>query len=957
MTSNTMHRVRRIAVLLAALGGTAALSDVAMAQLSTATIKGQVSVAGSPARSATQVTATNTSTGLSYRASTLADGSYVLPGLPPGSYEIRVAGGAKSEVVTVHVGDTASVDLALASDTDRVVISGSAQRAEVRSSEVGTRVATELIDRLPQINRNFLSFADLAPGVRLDNNKIYGGAQSSDAANIFIDGVSQKGNAMRGGIAGQGGSSWTSPGNPFPQSAIAEYKVITQNYKAEYDQLSSTAITAVTKSGTNELHGEVFWDYTNDKLTDKDPFQKKKEVEQGVARSPFTQYQYGFNLGGPIVQDRIHFFVAYEGKKNENSWQSALQNFENIANAGVMPELRKQTGSGKDKFDEDLLFGRVDWALSENQRLEITFKTRREKATGMQNNGASGVNTTKSVANDEDRFVVKHILTGDRYTNEALLGYEKTHFNPYSGTAGPSYIYMTTSWATILQTGGVRNFEDKSQKAITLQDDFTYTGLASHTIKAGAKVKMVEFNLTGSEKSVEEYLGFVQADGTLSTGNPPNLTDGNDWTHIINTPYGPLFRTPWSLPVAPGTADYKDNMFGIYIQDDWQVTRQLEANLGLRWDYEDNMLNNNYVMPADRAAALHGPDTRTGAAPGQTYAQSLAKGGINIDDYIGTGNRKAYKGAIAPRLGFSYDLFADKRSVVFGGWGRAYDRTVAELAQLEAFNNNSVKGEIWGLRNNYKAPYADQFSIGLRQQVGIWNAEVAYTNIKQYNKLVLFSGNRDPSGGFGSSGPADPMWGSIGGYGNLVLGDFVNNSQSDIVYLKVDKPYSKLSGWGATLAYTNTSGKTTNAEGNPDDPFSWTSGPGGKYAGTGLHAVNGVERHHFVATGIVDLPYGIALSGKLTLGSGVGYTAMNCGSSGCYWYPVEQASTKQLDVGLSTRIPMPNASAVVVRVDVINLTNEKNWSGYGRFPWDWNSLEPSSTGPMRTVKLGLRYTF
>src|SRR5664279_473458 len=100
-----------------------------------------------------------------------------------------------------------------------------------------------------------------------------------------------------------------------------------------------------------------------------------------------------------------------------------------------------------------------------------------------------------------------------------------------------------------------------------------------------------------------------------------------------------------NLTLAPTTLGYKNTQMGIYIQDDWSVTNKLELNLGLRYDYETNMLNNDYVTPADRVAALFGPEpvdangisTRIGGipvAPGQTYDQSLAKGGVNLRDYI-----------------------------------------------------------------------------------------------------------------------------------------------------------------------------------------------------------------------------------------------------------------------------------------------------------------------------------
>ena len=117
---------------------------------------------------------------------------------------------------------------------------------------------------LPQNSRNFLEFADTVPGMQFQQNsngqtELRSGAQSANGVNVYIDGVGQKNYVSRGGVGGQGkladsaASNSGTRGNPFPQLAIGEYKVITSNYKAEFDQVSSAAIVAATKSGTNEF--------------------------------------------------------------------------------------------------------------------------------------------------------------------------------------------------------------------------------------------------------------------------------------------------------------------------------------------------------------------------------------------------------------------------------------------------------------------------------------------------------------------------------------------------------------------------------------------------------------------------------------------------------------------------------------------------------------------------------
>ncbi len=167
---------------------------------------------------------------------------------------------------------------------------------------------------MPQITRNFLSFADLAPGVSFTtgtdgSTKLQGGAQATTAVNVYIDGVGQKNYVLQGGITGQDSSR----GNPFPQSAIKEYKVVSQNYKAEFDQVSSAAIIAVSQSGTNEFHSDVFWDHTSTSWRDETPAEKTTNN-----KASSFQNQFGVSLGGPIITNVAHYFFAYEGKRNKD---------------------------------------------------------------------------------------------------------------------------------------------------------------------------------------------------------------------------------------------------------------------------------------------------------------------------------------------------------------------------------------------------------------------------------------------------------------------------------------------------------------------------------------------------------------------------------------------------------------------------------------------------------------
>jgi hypothetical protein len=295
----------------------AAAAPQAFSQSAAATLRGQVSAGEQPV-SAASVTATNTETGLTRRVQTEANGNYTLAGLPPGTYKVEVTGpsGATARLVTLQVGQTATLDLGLTAATENIesVTVTATQLFETRTSEVATYVTPRQIEALPQNSRNYLAFADIVPGVQFatsadgSTSEIRSGAQSANGVNVFIDGVGQKNYVLRGGVSGQ----TLTRGNPFPQLAIGEYKVITSNYKAELDQLSSAGIVAVTRSGTNEFESRAFYDFTSENWRASDPIEARDD-----RKAQSEQKQYGISFGGPIVRDRMHFFVTYEGKEFE----------------------------------------------------------------------------------------------------------------------------------------------------------------------------------------------------------------------------------------------------------------------------------------------------------------------------------------------------------------------------------------------------------------------------------------------------------------------------------------------------------------------------------------------------------------------------------------------------------------------------------------------------------------
>jgi outer membrane receptor protein involved in Fe transport len=979
---------RRTGIAAFFLAGGMMCAMPASAQVSTATLRGQITANGAAAQAGLAVRAVNQGNGNTYRTITLDDGRYVLTGLAPGVYEITIDGGpggtAKTETITLQVGQTAALDLALgdgtATDTQRITIVGSAQRQGVRDSQLGTYVSPQMIQNLPQVTRNFLSSVDLAPGVAFSsdnsgNTKIQGGAQNFDHVNVFIDGVGQKNNILRGGLSGQDSSR----GNPFPQSAIAEYRVITQNYKAEFDQVSSAAVTAVTKSGTNEFHAEGYVDRTGTNWRAKSVFEKEREA-QGIGLPGSSKIEFGVAAGGAIQPDSTHYFFAYDGKRIEDSRQVSARNLDLLpAGVGIVPDLIAAQGSQVDPFVEHLLFGKIDAQLNDDQRVSASLRVRRETDRTPESRDLSAPGNDVERSNDETRLDLLHEWAGTGWLSEARAGYEDYVWNPQSAAAEP-FIQYKLSTATpqslsqaqdVLFVGGSPNVQKRGQKGVFVSEDFTYTALRSHVIKGGVKFKALKYDLSGTafgvdkvETLIDTVTGLPYYDGTNCTGT--TISDGGNRSD----------QCAISRAAAPTAVNFRNNQIGLYIQDDWAVTDQLELNVGVRYDYETNMLNNGYTTPSERVAAIFAEDVpRVGITPppGQTYAQSLALGGIDIEPYISTGDtRKPFKGAIAPRLGASYDVFADRSTVLFGGYGRSYDRTIANNALDELQKNAQPGGEIWLIRNDFDMPFADQFSVGLRQAIGEWNGEISLSRVDAKNQFIWFSGNRDPNGGFGTQSPIDPLFGGPNGFGSLLLGDFVGRARTDSVFVKAEKPYTAASGWTVTIAYTYSDAKTTHREWN-NEIFDFTYGKPGQ---EGLNPSILVDKHRLVAAGVADnlLPWGLTLSAKATWASGQPRRITDChtGFTECVTVEGDSPSFRQVDFSISKATRL-FGGALTVRADVLNLFNTTNYGGFDDFGGgppapdapanalggdNLNLGKPNSIrGDTRTFRLMLGYKF
>ncbi|MBU2043394.1 MAG: TonB-dependent receptor [Alphaproteobacteria bacterium] len=962
------------------------MAGAASAQTSTATVRGVVTDGGTVEAGA-RITATDVNTGFVSRSTANDSGAYALPNLRPGTYRLNVQtvdGDAYEQVVTLQVGQQAYIPLdvgpmvnADGTRVEDIVVTGRRNVVEVRTSEIATNVTTQQISTLPQGNRNFLNFAALAPGIRLNQDEFRrgfsaggntGGSLGSSQVNVFIDGVSLKSNVNQGGLIGQDASR----GNPFSQLAVQEFRVSTSNFKAEYENAGTAIITAVTRSGGNEFSGEVFGFYQNEDFTRRNFFQRRNNQEV----PSLDRRQYGASLGGPIIEDRLNFFVAYE--VNDQARNNVIVAGGDATTRATLPgriNLASYEGTFESPFRQDIYFGKLTYRHNDASTISLQASYRDEsdiRSFG----GQTSFERAEEVVNEVLSVKGQWDFQGEMFFNELSIDYRESSFRP--DPLNPDLV--GENFFGIIQIGGRPTSQEVREEIWTVRNNVTFEPIelnGSHLFKIGGKVSFAEFTVFNGQNTNPSF------NYRLSPA------EGDDYSAPFEAFYG----------IGAPTVTAKNTQFGVFLQDDWEVNEHLTLNLGVRWDVESNANNEDFVTSPAAAAALRFAETTIVSQGGE----------FDAENYISTGdNRDPYMGAIAPRVGFSYDVFADQRTVIFGGAGRFYDRTLfrnaAEESLFRQFTNRQFRfsqdglptlngdptilwqesyrsregldgliasglapnGELRVIPNDLKPPHTDQFSVGVRQRFGDWNTSFSIVHQMGRNEIAYFPINRNVA--LSATGRLQSF--AVPGFGSIVAAENSRETRFTGIYVTADKPYTADSGWGVTFAYTGADSESNRNEFNFDFPR----------GGDGRWVPNGGDiEHQIVATGIVDLPWRLQLSGLLTLTSGNCFNVNDFSRidegpeffqnfrQGCFGQPERSSfiipnafAYRNLDLRLTKTFAVPGGDLQLIG-EVFNVFDHDNFTGFDGFIPEVGSNanfgNPNSVASPRTFQVGVRYTF
>lgn len=718
-----------------------ALAPIAgVAQLTTATIVGNVTDASGAALPGAKVTATNADTRFTRSVTSGADGQYRLDFLPVGTYSVKVEaqGFAPREqqnlVLTLNA--ELNYDAALG-------VEGSQQVVEVSSSEVplvetstaalGRTVTNVEVDNLPIVNRNVYDLLSLAPGVQSNSNVNPLGFPQQV---VYINGGTDN---FVGSVSYylDGGLNMTfirNTGNVLPNpDALREFVVQTNNYNALYGRMSSGLVNVVTKSGTNKIHGSIFEFHRETNFSATPAFQ--------LTKPPLHRNQFGATLGGPIVKDKTFFFGSYAGLRQitptnftgalvPTAAQRAGDFSENLPASGTPATCPANSSSVVFVVCDPVTRRPVPGNKLSTAQLDPTVQkmlaliplpntTGIDAATGRPTHGWVG---SKSYGNNTDEFLIKlDQQLGQKHRVEAM----------YFNTAGN----LTQSpggnivWST-------QNFVYRQQNA-NLSDTWTITPKSvnqiwlNYTRMIGGRVNtpttsMADFGssfslqgvpmlpqigvtgyftaaqaisgpVTGTNfYSIRDVVSTTKGKHTIAFGAETSLNKDVQYTYLNNYGVFSFSRSSTARTGAelsdfitglPNTMNQdspdqtNDNAFftGVFAQDDYRLTRNLTLNLGLRWDVQ--------TPPTDSANRL-----ATFVAGRQSTVYPTAPKGLLVvgDQGVSRGITPTRWHHVSPRVGFAWDPFGDGKTAVRGAFGLFF---------------GSVSGNEWNGVSNFQ-PFA-----------------------------------------------------------------------------------------------------------------------------------------------------------------------------------------------------------------------------------------------------------
>jgi len=639
------------------------------AQVAGARIAGTVTDSSGAAIVDVQVIIQNTASNLSRELATNRSGFYSAPNLQPGPYTVTAsAKNFKSEVVTgltLTVGADVEVNLTMAvgAASQTVQVQGAAMTVETNDATLGAVVNGETIRELPLNGRDWTQLATLEPGVAeirtqtVATDFLIRGTRGLGTQMTVSGGRPQQNNYLVDGISindYSNGAPGSALGIALGVDAIQEFSVITANPQADYGNTSAGVINAVTRQGTNTLHGSVYEFLRNSALDARNYFDPP-------TIPPFRRNQFGAALGGPIKKDRTFFFANYEGLRQDQSVTqlavvptAAARNGELVAGAVTVSPLIKPylalypLPTGNIKGDtgtftsisqqigsEDFFITRIDHDFSTTDLVHGTYLFDNSTLTSpdLFQTVVSGTLTRSQLATAEYTKVFS-----PAFVNTFRVGFSRVRADvmkpiealvPFAGDTSNGFVPGKP--VGFIGVTGISNYTggpgaggeiDYVFNSIQVYDDLSWTK-GRHSSKFGANIERLQ-------------------DNELGTSKPNGVFNFTSLANFL-TDQPTAFSAALTQEAAP--FNFRQTIVGAYFEDDAHLASNFAANLGLRYEMA--------TVPTEVNGRLTNLPNVTAATPhlGSPYFDNPTY--LNFE----------------PRIGFSWDPFRSGRTAVRGAFG------------------------------------------------------------------------------------------------------------------------------------------------------------------------------------------------------------------------------------------------------------------------------------------------